>query len=1181
MPSHRFKKFLLIFLIKTVLTLLVVFAIATSKSYSATDYQPVAQRGAAGDNSGLTLTIPLSNPTAITTGNNLTLRLTMSATRTITVTDPRGNTWQQDALGTNGTGTSRTAVYSNKVTTPYQEGDSIVVTLSGSTAVAMAGIIDEWSGFVDSNWLDTTVQAGADSSSPSSNAWDSGTTASTAQAKSLLFGVIGYSTSASTITPAVVSPTWDALGSQTSPGTFRTVAGHYRKVTSIGTYNYAGSFTSTKTHLAILVVYKLKTLSTPPTAPSSLTASATHTNRVLLNWQDNSSDESSFSIQRAPDVSGSPGSYSDIGTVNGNVTYYRDYTTSANTKYWYRVYAVNEAGNSSYSNAVSATTPSGSGEGISAVPVDIGIWINKTELDNLPITGGDSRVDWWTRMKGAADAAWPAEDLYTDGDHNIYTMAGALTFARLKPADGSADTYADAMRTKVRDAIESVINQTIDNTNPNTRPSRFIATYVISADLINLRDFDPELNDRFEDWLNTILYTDFNTGGGAPSIYDQGYARATNTANMARTTLAAAFRYMGNNTELDKVALWTASFAGDATSRATHATSITPPNWQIGTYTVDPWSTSDYSDSFGAHYWQPTPGDTTTYYGILPTGSSKNDRNGSSVNLDGVSPGDWGRNGPFVTQDSPYTGLPHDPPYSTTPYNWTTTRGLAPGILILQRAGYPAKDWGDQALKRLMDANWRFYQNYSSRGWTWTTDSTSEWVPPLINYIYGASYLNDFTRTSTFGISGQGENIGWTQWTHEGRVLGGSSLDHFEISTIGSQTAGSAFNISITAKDANNDTVTSFTDPVDISSNGTIASGSGTTANFVAGVLSAHSITISNTGTFTIDAIHAVDNLYGTSNSFTVGPNVVNKLVITSYPSATNAGTETTAYTVTRYDQFDNLVTSGAQDVSLTSDSTGPNKSFRLVPSGPTITSLTISDGNSNGTFYYYDDVPGIYSIAVSYIGLTGDSKSLTVNSVSTPTPTPTPTDTPTPTPTDTPTPTPTPTDTPTPTPTPTDTPTPTPTPTETPVPTDTPTPTPTIASNSQPSGNSNEAKPPGCNSTIPVGKPDLFQIDRSGGQATLYFTPVNSNVENYNVVFGFSEGDERFGGLLIKAQNDNQGVQSIVINYLDPKANYSFKVISTNGCAVGEWSNWLSANRVQAKTSIFYRYYSKVKNIF
>src|SRR5439155_270661 len=84
---------------------------------------------------------------------------------------------------------------------------------------------------------------------------------------------------------------------------------------------------------------------------------------------------------------------------------------------------------------------------------------------------------------------------------------------------------------------------------------------------------------------------------------------------------------------------------------------------------------------------------------------------------------------------------------------------------------------------------------------------------------------------------------------------------------IPTQTAGSAFNIKITARDANNNTVTGFTGTATITSTGTLVGAPVTTATFASGVLTSHSVTISNTGSFTLTATNGSN---GTSNALPV-----------------------------------------------------------------------------------------------------------------------------------------------------------------------------------------------------------------------------------------------------------------------------------------------------------------------
>jgi PKD repeat protein len=90
-----------------------------------------------------------------------------------------------------------------------------------------------------------------------------------------------------------------------------------------------------------------------PDAPSNLTVVAISGTEVKLSWKDNSNNEDGFKIQRRTDA----GIYSDIATSPANTTSFNDTGLSPNTTYWYRVYAYNSYGNSSYSNEVSITTP--------------------------------------------------------------------------------------------------------------------------------------------------------------------------------------------------------------------------------------------------------------------------------------------------------------------------------------------------------------------------------------------------------------------------------------------------------------------------------------------------------------------------------------------------------------------------------------------------------------------------------------------------------------------------------------------------------------------------------------------------------------------------------------------------------------------------------------------------------
>ena len=99
------------------------------------------------------------------------------------------------------------------------------------------------------------------------------------------------------------------------------------------------------------------TVTGPPAAPDTLTATAASSSLINLTWADRSDDETGFVIER----SGGGSNWAPIATVGANVTSYANTGLTAGTTYQYRVTATNSDGASSYSNTASATTQAASG----------------------------------------------------------------------------------------------------------------------------------------------------------------------------------------------------------------------------------------------------------------------------------------------------------------------------------------------------------------------------------------------------------------------------------------------------------------------------------------------------------------------------------------------------------------------------------------------------------------------------------------------------------------------------------------------------------------------------------------------------------------------------------------------------------------------------------------------------
>jgi PKD repeat protein len=89
-----------------------------------------------------------------------------------------------------------------------------------------------------------------------------------------------------------------------------------------------------------------------PSAPGGLTAAAVSSSQINLAWGDQSNDETAFIIDRSTDGT----AWTELARVGSNVSSYANTGLTADRTYYYRVKAGNGAGESGYSNVISATT---------------------------------------------------------------------------------------------------------------------------------------------------------------------------------------------------------------------------------------------------------------------------------------------------------------------------------------------------------------------------------------------------------------------------------------------------------------------------------------------------------------------------------------------------------------------------------------------------------------------------------------------------------------------------------------------------------------------------------------------------------------------------------------------------------------------------------------------------------
>jgi hypothetical protein len=126
-----------------------------------------------------------------------------------------------------------------------------------------------------------------------------------------------------------------------------------------------------------------------------------------------------------------------------------------------------------------------------------------------------------------------------------------------------------------------------------------------------------------------------------------------------------------------------------------------------------------------------------------------------------------------------------------------------------------------------------------------------------------------------------------------GAAPGTAQLHHFAVEAqaggpIVSRTTRTPFFIQVLAQDSMNTTQTSFTGTVEITSNGPLIAGGGTSVSFTSGILSSHSVNFDSGGYFIIQVANSAGVESGASDTFTIS-NPLPQITALS-PSSRTAG---------------------------------------------------------------------------------------------------------------------------------------------------------------------------------------------------------------------------------------------------------------------------------------------------
>lgn len=234
---------------------------------------------------------------------------------------------------------------------------------------------------------------------------------------------------------------------------------------------------------------------TTPVAPDGLGAQV-FPDHVLLGWNDNSTNESGFKIERRTG-SGSYAQIAVIGANSSNAAYYTDNTVSPQTSYSYRVRAYNAGGDSGYTTEVTLTTPEG--------PPGAFTLSNTSPVWDSSIPGPEVQLNWTASTDAGGYSVYRNGVIYSAGisgtsflnSANLSPGATYTYFIRASNAAGTTDSNTITVTMPTAPQGPSVTS-----VNPNPVPGSNASQNFV----VNGSNFDPNCTVTLRDLTTGITY---------------------------------------------------------------------------------------------------------------------------------------------------------------------------------------------------------------------------------------------------------------------------------------------------------------------------------------------------------------------------------------------------------------------------------------------------------------------------------------------------------------------------------------------------------------------------------------------------------------------------------------------------------------------------------------------------
>ena len=327
--------------------------------------------------------------------------------------------------------------------------------------------------------------------------------------------------------------------------------------------------------------------------------------------------------------------------------------------------------------------------------------VQETDLDSSP----SAASPWLPNFNGTASVSRPG----------VQTLAAALVYART-----GESAYRDHVVAANRYLIGSEDSGSTDGTAANDRAlatARNIGAYVLAADLVGMPKTvtgsrDGYTGTRWHDWLGALRTEEVGDPANCNSIAECSNERGHNWGAFATAARIAIDIHLADRADLGTAVGRYRRFLGASRSGSQ-------------------WTESSAFDPS---------------YACAPGGSD----------WTAVNPADCGaaKDGMIVEDISRSAGAFDDYDETGIAYTMESYQALLMSAILLERQGYEAFAWGDEALRRVMD--WLTREGIP-QGTGSDTEHHVSWIP---SYFYAEDYETV--------AAGMGRSLGFTDWLFPG-----------------------------------------------------------------------------------------------------------------------------------------------------------------------------------------------------------------------------------------------------------------------------------------------------------------------------------------------------------------------------------------------------------------------------